>query len=320
MNPGPLVSVIIPAFNAEKHLAETLESLRAQTFSDFEAIIVDDGSTDRTAAVAQAYVEGDPRFRLFRQKNAGVAGARNAALAQAKGQWIAFLDADDVWMPEKLEVQSKIAREQPEVDFIFSNYFIWNGSKDIEQRYLSAKKLPTGDPLVRLISYNLFGISSVLVKRSLLDKVGVFDQSLAPAEDWDLWLRMAEKGFNPFGVFIPLLRYRVWSGNASGNSLRMAATNIRVLEKGLARNQNNTRVSSAYQKALRAAQSKFELAAVRPWLETEPERVPSAIQRAWRRSPSNLKWLLWYLGVRCPLWLGGTRWRSAVHKKIARKW
>src|SRR4051812_8060223 len=100
---APTVSVIIPAYNAEAFVGRTLASLRAQSFTDFEAIVVDDGSKDATAAVVQAVVEADPRFRLIRQANGGVAVARNRALAEVRGRYVANLDADDLWRPQFLE-------------------------------------------------------------------------------------------------------------------------------------------------------------------------------------------------------------------------
>ena len=116
MNPKsepPLVSIVTPVFNCGSVLADTLESARAQTFRDFEVIIVDDGSTDDSAAVARRFCEMDPRFSLVQQSNAGVSAARNTAIPRARGEWIAFLDGDDIWFPEKLAVQMRLSREDP---------------------------------------------------------------------------------------------------------------------------------------------------------------------------------------------------------------
>ena len=103
MNPRPLVSVIVPAFNAETVLAEALLSVQNQTYPHYEIIVVDDGSTDRTRQIAARFAGSDPRIRFFEQANAGSAAARNTALRHARGEWIAFLDADDTWLPAKLE-------------------------------------------------------------------------------------------------------------------------------------------------------------------------------------------------------------------------
>ena len=121
----PLVSVIIPAFNAAQTVAQTLESLRAQTHENFEAIVVDDGSTDGTAAIVRKFCDADPRFIFTTKPHSGLPGTRNAGIEIARGEFIAFLDADDAWLPEKLARQMDLFRADPRVNLAFTNFFIW---------------------------------------------------------------------------------------------------------------------------------------------------------------------------------------------------
>jgi hypothetical protein len=162
-------------------------------------------------------------------------------------------------------------------------------------------------------------MSSVLVKRSTLDQVGEFDPNVAPAEDWDLWLRIAEQGMNACGINNPLLRYRVWSGNASKNSVRMMQSNVLVLEKRLQASHNSAR-QREYARALQIARGNFELAVASGKIATMPHEAAEAIGRAWRHCPTRLKWFLWYIGASWPACLGGTAWHRRIYRTIQSKW
>src|ERR1700722_20075762 len=137
----PLISVIIPAFNSASTLAESLQSVQAQTFKNFEAIIVDDGSTDETPDIARGFCAADSRFTLIRQPNGGVSAARNNGLGRARGEWVAFQDADDVWFAEKLERQLELTRQHPDANFIFTNMYFWDGARDLYPTYDARKRL-----------------------------------------------------------------------------------------------------------------------------------------------------------------------------------
>jgi len=311
----PLISVIVSAYNVEPFLAETLASIQRQTYREFEVIVVDDGSTDRTSEIARQFVEKDARFILLRQKNAGTAAARNAALKQARGEWIAFLDADDVWLPEKLAAQLNLLKQKPRANLLFTDYFLWDGQNDFGRRYSDPDKFPDGDVGRRLIFFNLFCISTVIIKREMLDTVGWFDVELLMAEDWDLWLRIAERGLCAKGVRQPMARYRIWPGQISHNTIRMCECNIRVLEKALARPQR-TAWRRDYERSLKIARGNLELARVRSLIETQPKAVPAAALRAWLHCPTRLKWLLWYFATLWP----NSPWAGIVYRKIQRKW
>src|ERR1700722_10468534 len=122
--PEPFISVVIPAYNAEKYLEETLKSVRSQAFSDYEIIVIDDGSTDRTAQIATGY-DG---VILMQQTNRGAAAARNAGVVSARGKYIAFLDADDMWLPSKLEKQAANLLENPRTAWIYTDALVFDGS------------------------------------------------------------------------------------------------------------------------------------------------------------------------------------------------
>ncbi len=316
MKPAPLISIIIPAFNAGAVISQSLASARAQTCSDFEAIIVDDGSTDDTVARAKQFAEADARFTILPHANAGVSAARNAALEKARGNFIAFLDADDVWLPEKLSRQMERLKKNPAVNFIFTNYFIWDGEKNLGLRYSRPEKMPLKNLDRKLIFFCLFGISSVMVKRELILRAGHFDPEFSYAEDWDFWLRLSESGLRAEGIFEPLMRYRVWPGNVSKNDVRMARANVRVLEKALLRKKQNR----AYRKSLQIARGQLEMAAAAPFIQTAPGKISRAVLKAWRHCPARSKWLFWYLGMISPDWLGGQKWRALVYQKILNKW
>jgi glycosyltransferase involved in cell wall biosynthesis len=182
----PLISVIIPTFNRASWVREAVDSVLAQTFQDFELIVVDDGSTDTTGEGLGPY--GD-RLSYIYQARQGVSAARNRGLEMAAGGWLAFLDSDDLWLPQKLESQ---------VDFFYRNtqaeicqteeIWIRNGRR-VNPR--SKHRKPSGDIFVPSLTLCLVSPSAVMLKRSLLEEVGFFDRSLPACEDYDLWLRIS---------------------------------------------------------------------------------------------------------------------------------
>lgn len=182
---APKVSVILPTFNRGWILAEAVESILAQTCDDFELLVVDDGSTDDTAAVLAGF-EG--RISLIRQENRGVSAARNTGAAAASGRLLAFLDSDDLWMPEKLAVQLAFLEDRPEVR-ICQTEEIWirNGRRVNPGR---RHRKPSGDIFEASLFLCLVSPSAVMMDRALFERHGGFDESLPACEDYDLWLRI----------------------------------------------------------------------------------------------------------------------------------
>ena len=315
MNDTPLVSVIIPVHNGTAVLSDALTSVRQQTYQNFEVIVVDDGSSDGSHALAQKFADEDSRIKVLRQPKGGVSAARNTAIAHACGELIAFLDADDVWLPKKLAAQLDLLKQKPRANLLFTDYFLWDGQSDLSRRYSDPHKFPDGDVGRRLIFFDLFGMSTVMIKREILDKIGSFDIELPTAEDWDIWLRIAEHGLCAKGVREPLVRYRVWSGSVTRNTLQLCGAIILVLEKALARPQPVAR-RRVYKRSLQIARGNLELARVRPLIETQPKTVPAAALRAWLHCPTRFKWLLWCFATLWP----NSPWAKIVYRKIRRRW
>lgn len=189
----PLVSVIVPAWNSQWTLRQTLESVAAQTCREIEIVIVDDGSTDGTAAVAEAFCASEPRAKLVGKKNGGLAAARNCGIENSRGDWVAPMDADDVWHPTKIEKQLRVARSSPEpVGFVYC----WYRQIDGEGRILSSgpRVALSGRILNQLAYFNAVeNGSALLLSRKAVDDVGGYDESLPAYEDVMLQLRIAER-------------------------------------------------------------------------------------------------------------------------------
>lgn len=315
----PDISIIIPAFNAGKVIRQALESVVAQTHQNYEAIIVDDGSTDRTAAIAHNFCGRDPRFSLIRQANGGISSARNRALAVARGEWIAFLDADDVWFPEKLALQLALARAHPGVNFVFANFYFWDGKQDLHLMYQDHQPLPEGDIIRQLIANCSYCPSTIMVPRKTLESAGRFDPEVRNSEDLDLWLRIGEHGIRAQGIREPMGRYRRWPGSfTAANPLQSFENNILVLAKRLKETRRED-LRPLYRHSLARLQADWEIIRVRPQAESHPGILPGAVWRAWWHEP-RLKWLRWYLLLVWPKWLGGRFTRRNVHRKILARW
>jgi glycosyltransferase involved in cell wall biosynthesis len=230
------VSVVIPAYNAERYVAETIESVLAQTHAAREIIVVDDGSTDDTRRVLERF--GDA-IRYQHQPNGGPARARNAGIKVARGELIAFCDADDLWLPNKLELQLARLAERPKALLVHSLAYELNS--EMGQRLLRTPEASdySGECFDRLFHGNRITFSTVLVRKAALDEVGGFDESIrqASVEDYDLLLRLAER--YPLAVVArPLVDYRVHAANASSDPWQMIAAELGVLERALARDLN----------------------------------------------------------------------------------
>ena len=182
----PQVSVIIPTYNRGWILKEAIDSVLAQDYKDFELIVVDDGSTDNTSEVLAPYGND---IRIFFQKNKGVSAARNRGITEASGQYIAFLDSDDLWLPRKLSTQINFFNQMPDA-LICQTEEIWirNGRRvNPKKRH----KKPSGMIFEPSLELCLVSPSAVMIRRSLFDRVGEFDVTLPACEDYDLWLRIS---------------------------------------------------------------------------------------------------------------------------------
>ncbi|NDJ17111.1 glycosyltransferase family 2 protein [Myxacorys almedinensis] len=194
----PLISVIIPAYNAESFIATTLQSVLTQTYPCLEIIVVDDGSTDRTVEIVQALAKTDPRIILLHQANAGVATARNLAIQASRGEFIAPLDADDIWYPENLEKQLQVMLRSDESVGLVYAWSIYITEDDALTPTCQINCVE-GETYIPLLHGNLLGnASSCLIRRSCFERIGGYnaelkEQNAQGCEDWDLYLRIAEQ-------------------------------------------------------------------------------------------------------------------------------
>lgn len=221
-----LVSVVVPAYNAERTIGATLESALHQTHRETEIIVVDDGSTDGTAGVVAAFGE---RIRYLRQPNAGAAAARNTGIAAARGEFVALLDADDLWLPQKLEQQLAYFDAHPEVGAVQCGArFVDNALRTLEIRPC----VTGGDALWDVVHFrNLPAfLSALVVRRSCLDRNGAFDTSLAILEEWDMAIKTA-RYCGLASIAEPLVLYRVHAGNRSRDVDLHVAPGLRVLDR-----------------------------------------------------------------------------------------
>ncbi|HEU6446895.1 MAG TPA: glycosyltransferase family A protein [Verrucomicrobiae bacterium] len=316
MPTAPLVSVVIPAFNAAATIAQSLESIRNQTFATFEAIVVDDGSTDNTAEIVQKFSAEDSRFTLLQQKNAGVSAARNAALDRARGEFIAFLDADDLWLPQKLERQIELLNANPQFNFTFTNFFVWDGERELAI-YYSRKKMPRGDVSRQLLRSTLFLPSIVLFRRELLGDCR-FDPTFCGGEDWDFWLQLMARGLSAAGVAEPLARYRRWDGNATAKKIKNTESAVRMLEK------NSAAIKRADLRrlchlSLNVMRGRLEILRALQDDPVEPAKLSAALWHAWKWSPRRLQWFLYFSFSRWPVTFGGGRAQKWIHRTLAKK-
>jgi glycosyltransferase involved in cell wall biosynthesis len=235
----PTVSVIIPTYNRGALLVEAVESALAQRRPPDEILVVDDGSRDDTAARMAAYGE---RVRYVRQANAGPSAARNHGFRLARGEYLALLDSDDLWTPDRLERQLEVLQRHPETDVVFGREVLFSdGQPDLDwnlhdpevRRVLAQTTGPLSPVLPLLIRENVVPTSTALFRRALLDRAGGIDESLRQAEDWDLWLRFALAGARFAHVPAPLCRRRMHDSNLiHDKEARMQAT-LAVLERHL---------------------------------------------------------------------------------------
>ncbi len=202
---------MVAAYNAERHLAETLESIRSQTFGDLEIIVVDDGSTDGTPGLVAKY----PEVRYLYQPNRGQPPARNTGIRAARGVYVAFVDADDLWLPSKLEKQARYLAGHPEAAWVYSDAIVFDSKTgQIICRIGDRIKLHEGSVLRPLLLGCFIPSPTPVIRRDVLEEAGLFDESTDRriGEDWNMWLRIAEKYPVAF-INVPLALVRVHDEN-----------------------------------------------------------------------------------------------------------
>lgn len=248
---GPRVSVIVPAYNAARHIGEALESIESQTVDDWEAVVCDDGSADDTAAIASSFGE---RVRVIRhERNRGLAAARNTAIEQSRGTLLALLDSDDVWLPHYLERQLALLEEasrQESVGIVSCNARLRDDSGPLAGTYADRFGYAEDVDLERLLDISPIFISA-LIPRAALERVGLFATDLRSCEDLDLWIRLVEAGYRVISTREPLAVYRLSAGQLSAQPVKMAQARQAVYRRAIARGRLSARQRHAAERAIR---------------------------------------------------------------------
>lgn len=278
MSPTSPVTVIIPVFDGERFIGDAIRSVLVQTIEPLELIIVNDGSTDETGRIVDAF--DDPRIRQVVLTNRGLAAARNRGIAEATHSLIAFLDADDEWLPDRLEKQLPLMAPS---SFVSSDVVFWDEtSGELLGRYIAFDRFPeqtekfTGDILIPLLAQNFIHPSTVLAWKEDLMEHGGFDESLPVAEDWDMWLRLAQD-IRHDRVHSPLVKVRKRSDSLQSDAKRLTHFSTHVLESAAERlraagrldDMARTSLGLGFFGARAVSRSRRELLAAtvrRPWL------------------------------------------------------
>lgn len=225
-----LISVIVPVYNGEKTLRETIQSVLNQTFTNFELIIINDGSQDSTLEIISRI--HDSRIKVFSYPNSGVSASRNRGISHGMGEYITFIDADDLWTADKLEKQLKALQEnlQAAVAYSWTQCIDESGQFSRRGSNISA----AGDVYAKLLLVDFIeNGSNPLIRRQALTEVGNFDESLTHSEDRDLWLRLAAR-YHFVAVPSPQILYRLSTNSASANVVKMEAGSLQFVEKAFA--------------------------------------------------------------------------------------
>ncbi len=288
---SPFISVIIPTFNRVNFLKETVESVRNQTFRDFETIVVNDGSTDGTGA----WLRNQTHLRVIEQSNLGIATSRNSGAAAARGLWLAFCDHDDLWAPDKLLIQAEFVRDNPEVGLVAARHV------RLGKRYREPKRPQwiKGDLFVKEYSRSFIHTSSVMIRRNVFEQINGFPTKYRFADEFDVWLKIAAA--YPIAYFDrPLVFIRFYESNTSHNRVGVRTDTYDIL----LRHYDPERIPSRiFLKTLadhdisfgRAYLQAGDLPEALKWFRSSLMRTPFRL-RSWR----------YYLRYKLKLALGGT--------------
>ena len=185
-----MISVIIPTYNSTKYIGEAINSVLRQTFTDYEIIVVDDGSTDNIKEIID---NNFPQVRYYYLPHRGVSRARNYGIQRARGEFIAFLDADDLWLPEKLEKQIGVFNADQELMLVFTEHRFFDSNGIREATFSKKERLMTGDIVKNIFLYSHVALPTVMVRKNVFQEIGYFEENLNVAEDDNLWIRIALK-------------------------------------------------------------------------------------------------------------------------------
>ena len=226
----PAVSVVIPVYNSAHYIAQALDSLKAQTFTDFEVIVVNDGSGDREEL--ERIIKSHPLPVIYvSQENKGVSAARNAAIRIAKGEFYAQLDADDQWTPDYLDVQLGFLSDNPDVALVYPNATIVHDGSETTLEFMKISPSEGDVSFESLVRQKCVVMTCVTARMSAIREAGMFDENLRSCEDFDLWLRIVKNGGRIAYHRRPLVLYRRHEGSLSSDRVWMTRHLVAVFEK-----------------------------------------------------------------------------------------
>ncbi|CAN5265796.1 hypothetical protein BH10ACI1_BH10ACI1_33520 [soil metagenome] len=255
---APKVSVIIPAYNIAPYITETLNSVFAQTYTDYEIIIVNDGSKD-TEELETALAPFFDKIIYGKQINAGASVARNSAISLARGELLAFLDGDDIWLPRFLESQIDFLEKQ-DLEMVYCDAEIFGDEFfDGENFMKNSPSVGAVTPESLITSECNVITSGTVLKKDLLERFGTFDVAIPRAQDFDLWFRLAKSGARIGYQREILLKYRVRPDNLSGSNVKRSERNIRALEIIKDKYDFNERETGIWEKQMALCEAEYEL-------------------------------------------------------------
>lgn len=293
----PRFSVVVPAYNASATLGETLDAILAQGFEDWECVVVDDGSTDETAAIARAYAEGDPRFRLIRQENTGTAGANNAGVTGSAADLLVICAADDFLLPDHMRVMDSVISDNPEYGIYSSNgdyldhdsgerRVVYSGDEWQTQRSL------TFEDVLESCFYSV----GATYRRSVYDQAGGF-RSAVYVDDYDLWLRAMAAGVRHYYTPRVLSVHRASSFQQSANVDRVARADIGAFQYLLENRLVGPEQIPAVERAIATREQAIEMRQRQAWESRTAERLAGVRHRIARVTGDRIAARLVHLGA-----------------------
>jgi teichuronic acid biosynthesis glycosyltransferase TuaG len=287
-----LVSIIMPAYNAERYISQAIQSVIEQTYTDWELIVVDDGSTDGTAEIAQNLGAADDRIKYVFQQNSRLGKARNTGLENSTGGLIAFLDSDDLWVKEKLGLQVKVM-EETEADVVFSDAFVFHEDNVTDESRTFSNlcgRFEGREMFNRLLIDNRIPVLTVLARKGMIERVGPFEERpyYHGCEDYDLWLRLAKHGVVFYGMEERLGRYRRHATamtHSDSNVLKpmLAVVKKHLRDSSLDERQVKARVRGLYRQLISALIEEGKIAEAKAYMKElsawDRSGVVTAIQK-----------------------------------------
>ena len=294
--PDPSVSVVIPAYQCAEYIAQAVESVFAQSYTDYELLVVNDGSPD-TPLLQKSLLKYLSRIRYFEQATTGPSGARNTGIRNAKGKYVAFLDADDYWTPEHLGRQVARLQEDQTLDLVYCNYMLVKREKPLARAFDLQPQTSEVTFESLLVEDCAIGMSTVVCSRDRLVSAGYFDESLLRCEDFEMWLRMALRGARMTYVSEVQVFHRINDSGLSADKLSMKKDRVRVYEKVVASFQLSTPQKNVLQALIARTRADSHVDVLKKALEHGDynQAIAAAEEASLARKDWKLKASLWGL-------------------------